>query len=576
MQIKDLITKSGTVNSAVIRRDNFKLTSLYHKIIKDTQCLNILQPTLSQRIRFLYQEYTEVPKCEICKTNTCKFNKNKGLLFKRTCSKKCGTKIVGDNSKVGQINRQNIKEQQENVLKAYKNNEYILLKNNEIKLFIQYLLEKNKSNVFIYKNDYKINELCSLIFYTQFLPLTLNISERSYLVMNNMTNIPKCLYCDTQVHYQNYKIGYSKTCPKCATKLAGFNRYKNHFNEIKEYLLQNNFKMITNKEDFLGLHDEVIIEHLKCNQKFKKKINNGRWSTLLCPKCESNLNGRSNEEQEIYNYIQKIYKNEVILNYKKLPSEYKTARKELDIFIPSKNIGIEYNGLYWHSEDRQKHFKKFKLCNNLGIHLIQINSLEWKNENYKRIFKNYLQDLLLEKTKIYARKCIIKNISTQEKRIFLNQYHFQGNDSSKIHFGLYYNDELVSVMTFGKPRFNKNFEYEIYRYCTKFNISITGGIGKLFNKFVKDYKPKSIISYSKNDLFTGDVYSKINFKFLKYSAPNFIWWKNNKVYSRYQVQKHKLNNIIKYDKNISVVKNLLNNGYCRYYDSGNSIWIWNN
>jgi hypothetical protein len=69
--------------------------------------------------------------------------------------------------------------------------------------------------------------------------------------------------------------------------------------------------------------------------------------------------------------------------------------------------------------------------------------------NKQEIIKAKLKALFgIEQTKIYARKCIIKEISTELKNDFLNQFHIQGEDKSKIKLGLFYQDELVAVMTF--------------------------------------------------------------------------------------------------------------------------------
>ena len=108
---------------------------------------------------------------------------------------------------------------------------------------------------------------------------------------------------------------------------------------------------------------------------------------------------------------------------------------------------------------------------NDGYKLIHIWEYDWINLIKQNILKEKLKALFnVEQTRIYARKCIIKEISTDLKNDFLNTYHIQGEDKSKIKLGLFYQDELVAVMTFGKPRFNKNYEYELIRYATKYKV----------------------------------------------------------------------------------------------------------
>ena len=130
---------------------------------------------------------------------------------------------------------------------------------------------------------------------------------------------------------------------------------------------------------------------------------------------------------------------------------------------------------------------------NNGYKLIHIFEHEWINK--QTIIKSKLKALFnVEQERIYARKCIIKEISNKEKNEFLNQFHIQGEDKSKVKLGLFYEEELVAVITFGKPRFNKNYEYELIRYATSKHV--IGGATKLLKYFERNYKPKSIITYA--------------------------------------------------------------------------------
>ena len=144
-------------------------------------------------------------------------------------------------------------------------------------------------------------------------------------------------------------------------------------------------------------------------------------------------------------------------------------------------------------KDKNYHLNKTIECEKVGYRLIHIFEHEWVNK--QKIIKAKLKSLFgVEQTRIYARKCIIKEISTDIKNEFLNTYHIQGEDKSKVKLGLFYEEKLVAVMTFGKPRFNKNYEYELIRYATSKHV--IGGAGKLLKYFERNYKPKSIITYS--------------------------------------------------------------------------------
>jgi len=128
-------------------------------------------------------------------------------------------------------------------------------------------------------------------------------------------------------------------------------------------------------------------------------------------------------------------------------------------------------------------------------------------------------------------------------------------------------------MTFGKPRFNKKYEYELIRYCTINNFKILGGAGKLLKHFERTYNPNSVISYSNNDFSIGAMYNILEFKFSHYTAPNYFWWKKDMVLSRYQTQKHKLSGILEnYNESISEKANMINNDWNQYHNCGNMVW----
>jgi hypothetical protein len=182
-------------------------------------------------------------------------------------------------------------------------------------------------------------------------------------------------------------------------------------------------------------------------------------------------------------------------------------------------------------------------------------------------------------TKIFARDCVIKSVTTTEKNNFLNENHLQGEDLSSVQYGLFFENELVSVMTFGKSRFDKTIQYEMYRYCNKLDVSVVGGAGKLFSHFISEKSPTSIVSYNDKRYFTGVVYEKLGFQFVKNTPPNY-WYvsKDYKtLFNRIRFQKHKLSNLLStFDANLTEWDNMKNNGYDRIWDCGNGKWLWTN
>jgi hypothetical protein len=196
----------------------------------------------------------------------------------------------------------------------------------------------------------------------------------------------------------------------------------------------------------------------------------------------------------------------------------------LDIYIPEFKLAIEFNGLYWHSElfkDKQYHYNKWKQCKEKGIQLITIWDDEWKYKKdiIKSIILNKLEKLINE---IDIKECIIKNTSLEESKEFLNNNHIEGFIEFSINLGLYYNNELVSLMLF-----NNNKEgYELLRFCNKLNINIEDSEIKLFNYFIKHNKFDKIISYLNCDIDNEEIYFKLGFKEIKHYT-NY-WYANNK------------------------------------------------
>lgn len=275
------------------------------------------------------------------------------------------------------------------------------------------------------------------------------------------------------------------------------------------------------------------------------------------------------QETEIQSYINQYFETEN--NTRKY-----LDGKEIDIYIPKKNIGIEFNGNFWHNEygkDKTYHQDKSKLAESKGIFLYHIFEYEWETKREEIL--NQLNNLLgINEHRIYARKCIIKEVSLVEKVKFLNKNHMQGDDKSSVKLGLYYNNELVSLMTFVKPRFNKNYEWELSRFCSKSNCNVVGGASKLFKYFMKTYNPKSIISYSNIAHTRGCLYKTLGMTLQGISEPNYVWCNHSEILTRYQCQKHKL--IKEGFKGNSETDIMHSRGYYRIYDCGNKVWIWKN
>jgi len=325
--------------------------------------------------------------------------------------------------------------------------------------------------------------------------------------------------------------------------------------------------------DGVGYYDKLY--RFKCNRcgtEFEDYLYSGHIPR--CKTCYPSLNiGISYAEKEISDYIRTILPHVTIIENDRSV----LSGKELDIYIPEKKIAIEYNGNYWHSEstgnkDKNYHLNKTKKCNEQNIRLIHIFEDEWL---YKQdIVKNRLKHILgIQTKKIYGRNTVVREISPKEKGEFLEKTHIQGNDKSKIKIGLFYENELVSVMTFSKRVIFKNQQWELSRFSTKYNV--IGGASKLLKYFVRTYNPEKIISYSDIRWNTGKIYETLGFIEVKQTPPGYFYLLNNQRINRINFQKHKLNEKLEvFDVNLTEWQNMQLNGYDRIWDCGNYKYIW--
>jgi hypothetical protein len=292
-----------------------------------------------------------------------------------------------------------------------------------------------------------------------------------------------------------------------------------------------------------------------------------------CPSC----NRFNIKQNKIYDFISQFHV-KVHQNERKLLNG-----KEIDIYIPELKIGFEFNGLYWHSEmyrERSYHLNKTKECLNSGIELFHIWEDDWnhKQDIIKSMIVNRLGKTV---NKIYARKCQIREISDNKIiRDFLGKNHIQGFVGSKIKLGLFYNEELVSIMTFGNLRKSlgqKSQEgtYEMLRFSNLLNTNVVGGASKLFKYFIKNYDIKEVISYSDSSRGQGNLYNQLGFNLISETVPNYYWVIDGKRHHRFNFRKDKL---VKEgaDLNKTEIQIMSERGYYRIFDCGNKKWSYVN
>lgn len=270
--------------------------------------------------------------------------------------------------------------------------------------------------------------------------------------------------------------------------------------------------------------------------------------------------------------------------------------EELDLYLPDFNFAIECDPTCTHNSSAADpwggepkspsyHKKKSDKCDNNKITLFHVFGYDWayKKDTIKSMIRNVTGK---NETVIYARKCEIKEVSGQVSINFLNVNHRQGSANSPIRLGLYYNDELVSLMTFGKMRgtIGTGKEdlsecWELVRFCSKLNTSVVGGASKLFRHFIKLYRPKQIRSFSDRAHTRGNLYKQLGFIEVRRSGANYVWvdTKTDRAYHRVNAQKKNLRKFLK-DEDIDLSKSekqiMEEHGFVQVFDSGTITWEW--
>ena len=388
----------------------------------------------------------------------------------------------------------------------------------------------------------------------------LSFQEKLYWYYNKISTQPSCKTCGNPTKFINSKEGYREYCCRKCMNCNTDKREKTKQTCIERYGVENAMQTDIVKETLkrtmlerYGVEHQSQLKSIRMKiQQSRRKIemekhpfiigytSDGDWVCKCphedCNKCKEKTfviapliySGRQNDKIEICTNLLPVgkdntknttieifvanildkYNIEYKSNYRKIINP-----KELDIYIPDKNIAIECNGIRWHNDKYKSntyHINKYKQCKEKGIQLLTIWE-DWiitKPDIIESIITNKLG---LNNNIIYARKCEIKEVNPSICSNFLHNNHIQGRSASTIRLGLYYNNELVSLMTFSPPRVNmgsKNHkqQWELVRFCNKLNTRVIGGASKLLSHFIKSYNPTSIVSFSMNDISDGNLY----------------------------------------------------------------------
>ena len=494
--IKKIVEKHPTSYFAILNQKNNK--EILNFIINMTPLLTDDCYKLSTKLYWVLNDLSDFPQCPVC-GKKYGINKNVNLTrgYSNTCGTTCGTLNV----------RQKIKQ---TCLQRY---------------------GVDNPN----KTDYvrqKIKQTCLQKYGVQ-------VSTKSETAKQQLKQTCLQKYgVASPILYEQFKKKIQRT-----KALKKYKKFQQNSKIVPMFDFDEFFK---NKNNY---HFRYKWKCLKCGNIFQDFINKNRipifGSFARCLICNPILQLTSKGEIELSDFIKFNYTKSILFNSRQIIKPY-----ELDVYIPQKNIAIQFDGTYWHSDQNKTndyHLMKTQMCKEKGIQLIHVFQDQWLYK--QQIVKDRIKNVFgVYDNRIFARKCVIKEIKPSICNQFLDVNHIQGHDNSKIRLGLFYNDQLVSVMTFGKPRFNRNYEYELVRFASKLGTKVIGGASKLLKYFERNYQPKSLISYADRRYSNGKLYYALGFQFLNNSEPNYWWCKNNYKYTRYQCQKHKLKQLLGQDK----------------------------
>ena len=331
----------------------------------------------------------------------------------------------------------------------------------------------------------------------------------------------------------------------------------NIINDINFYVNENKTKTLNQ----ISIENDISIEQLK---KVFRETNN---DVIL------HLYNKSKGQLEIEDYIKSL--NFSCVTTKK---KYNNRLFEIDCYVADKKFGVEYCGEYWHSymenSNKNYHKNKFFMSKALDIKLMTIFEHEFINK--PDIIKSMINSRLGINKKIFARKTSVKLINNIQANQFHNKNHINGYVHSSINIGLFNTNELVSVLSLSKSRFNKKYQYEITRYSTELNHNVIGGFSKLFNFFIKIKNPDSCMTYADLRFGEGLVYTKANFSYSHTTGANYWYFnKKNPIGFESRMKYQKKNLIKKYPEKTGHEFDIMSSlGYLRIYDCGSNVFTW--
>ena len=586
----NFLDSKGNVSSAKLKSRRMT-DDIKNLILEETKNLDEHFPdiSLANRIKYiLFEEKTESFFCSCGKPLSIRTG-NSGSMFAKSCGDQ--THIILDAETRKERNRliseKAVKRRNDHSLKTYtleEQKEYILARISS-NVAPNYFFSEKKSDINLF-----IKERAKELDYKQ-------LTQYAYDVLYGFEE-KICEHCGkNEKSFLSFEKGYTTSCNDCCrNELAGLAKKSNTIEKLVSIFHSKGLDQYYEIIDTPSINeDNWTFKHLECGKEFQRSMKNGRGVDLflstdrslrMCTHCHPS--SKSSMEYELIEEISKVYSGEIIHSATFFLQESKDKRfkKEIDVYFPEKKLGVEMNGVYWHSVsplsgsssvEKNKHREKREYFEkNEGITLIQFTDLDWI---YKKdiVISMVLNKLGLNKRRIGARETYVDDsLSSAEYKMFLERNHIKGYAAASIKIGLRHKNtnELLSVFGISKrSRFSSSSSssdnLELVRFCSSLGTLVIGGLSKGIRYLKRENIVKGgqmIESYADLHYGDGKGYESAGFTLVKKTTPGYWYYdgKTESLISRFKFQKHKL-----------PIKNMSENEYTesiglrKYYDCGN-------
>lgn len=294
-----------------------------------------------------------------------------------------------------------------------------------------------------------------------------------------------------------------------------------------------------------------------------------RWSAIrngISLTCGCVTSRISSAQKQIYDYLVGIGVSAEL--------EFKIDGLSYDVAVPDRKLVIEYQGLRWHSREKSagKDARKYENAKSSGWDFISIFEDEWVRSRAK--VEMLLRNRLVRGNpkSVRPKNCRVEKIHWKIADPFYEENHYIGKCRSAVNYGVFYQERLVACVSFKDPTRQSEHDWELVRMVSDPKFRVHGIWSHIMKRFIQEYDPKSIVSFSDNRLFNGEVYRKIGFEFDGDVRPDYYWVKRDKRHHKSSLRKTAEEKLT----GKTEVELREEQGYRRIWDLGKKRWVWRN